>query len=97
MDEVVAEGLTQARELLGGDFSDPQPHTALDSVVEFVGECVSCGGVRGESFGGDVCQGTGMFDDAGCEVAGTVDARDGNDGGSVPLVAACDLNVEDRT
>lgn len=45
MNEVGAEGLAQARELIGGDCSDPQAHAALDGVVEFVGECVSCGGV----------------------------------------------------
>ena len=97
VNEVGAEGLAQARELIGGDCSDPQAHAALDGVVEFVGECVSCGGVGGEAFGGDVCQGAGDFDDAGGEVAGAVDARDGDDRGRVPLIAACDLDVEDRT
>ena len=97
MDEVVAEGLAQAGKLFGGDFSDPQADAALDGVVEFVGERVSCGGVGGEAFGGDVCEGSGIFDDAGREVAGSVDAGDFNDGGRVPLVAACDLDVEDRT
>ena len=97
MDEVVAEGFAQAGKLFGGDFSDPQADAALDGVVEFVGECVSRGGVGRKSFGGDVGEGAGVFDDAGREVAGSVDAGDFNDGGRVPLVAACDLDVEDRT
>ena len=97
VDEVVAEGLAQARELLGGDFGDPQAYPALDGVVEFVGECVSRGGVGGEAFGSDVGECAGIFDDAGREVTGSVDAGYLDDGGRVPLVAACDLYVEDRT
>ena len=64
VDEGVAEGRAQAGELIGGDFGDPQAYAALDCVVEFVGECVSRGGVGRKSFGGDVGEGAGLLDDA---------------------------------
>ena len=47
-------------------------------------------------FGGDVGEGSGLLDDARRQVAGAVDAGDGDDGGGIPLVGACDLDVEDR-
>ena len=96
MNDVGAEGFAQARQLVGGDVSDPQAHAALDGVVELVGERVAGGGVRGESFGGDVGEGAGLLDDARRQIAGAVDAGDGDDRGRVPLIAACDLDVEDR-
>ena len=96
VNDVGAEGFAQARQLVGGDVSDPQAHAALDGVVELVGERVAGGGVRGESFGGDVGEGAGLLDDARRQVAGAVDAGDGDDGGGIPLVGACDLDVEDR-